>query len=305
MQISTESLSLAVATIDTSSGWVFGTVHEGAAPPSPRAPWVDTRKALVRAIKQRTLPTTVGPFFLPLKDNRGLFREVSSSVLTDFLSVDRNSEDSILYFVRRYGVFRFADLDPKKRDAKMPRAVRARWSTATGQGKIPFAFSVASFQRDYETVDRLWQIAAAVRERDAVAAKSSLASFDLIEGAAEHAKDYPSPLHDAEQLVAAGIAIGLETARFAPVNFQGIMVPGAVTGFVLDAIYLQLMEQVTQGHQLRRCRNSRCQSDASLGPKAFIPDRSDQWYCSRKCQNLANRYRQLGKSIDVEGAKNK
>src|SRR6266496_4268235 len=78
-----------------------------------------------------------------------------------------------------------------------------------------------------------------------------------------------------------------------PVDFQGVIVPGAVTGCVLDAVFLRLMEHVSEGHLLRRCRNSRCR-------KAFIPDRTDQFYCGRTCQNLANRYRQLGKSIDVE-----
>jgi hypothetical protein len=108
--ISIQNFSLAVATIEQRDGWIFGTVHEGPTSPSPRAPWIDTHKALVRAIKENTLPTAMGPFFSPLADKDGLIREVPASIWTEFLEVDRNSDDAILHFVRRYGVFRSGDL---------------------------------------------------------------------------------------------------------------------------------------------------------------------------------------------------
>jgi predicted nucleic acid-binding Zn ribbon protein len=288
MLASIQTLSLAVASIERRNDWIVGTLHAGPTAPSPRAPWVSTHKALAKAIRDDTLPTTIGPFFLPLKSERGLFREVGPSILQEFLSIRRGNDDAIIHFVRAYGVFRLSDLEPKRQG--MPKAVRAWWSTAKGQ---PYAFSISSFWDDCDKVDVCCQMAAAVLERDKAAAESSLQSFGqigLVSGADTH--KYTAPLYDAERLLAAAIAAGLATARFAPVDIQGKIAPGVVTGCVLDAVYVRLMELVTESNPLRRC--ARC-------AKAFVPVRSDQRYCSRPCQNLANRYRQLER--ESKGAK--
>lgn len=289
MLVSVQTVSFAVATVSAHRGWMFGTLHEGTKGRSPLAPWVDTHKAIAKAVKKGELQTTMGPFLLPLRGSGGPLRDVASSVLTDFLSMNTDSKDSIVHFVRRFGVFRYGDLEI---GSGAPEIIRSLWRESEGAGKRPFAFSVKSFWNEHARVDLLSRIATVLHDRDSETAAALLPLFDepirLVSGASEHAEEYSDPLHNSEQLLAAAIAVGLKDARFSPVEVKGIFTAGVVTGCVLDAIYLRLMAEITEGHVLRGCRYSKCGN-------VFVPSRSDQVHCSRRCQNLAARYRQLEK----------
>jgi hypothetical protein len=92
-------------------------------------------------------------------------------------------------------------------------------------------------------------------------------------------------------LLAAITGRWLETARIAPVEENGKFIPSIVTAFSRDAIYAQLMVRITEGNPLRRCKRLKCET-------IFVPSRPAQEYCTSRCQNLAKRYRQLGKPKD-------
>lgn len=299
MEISVKSFTIAVQNIELlpKRGWLVGALSSASVPRSPLAPWIETKVAVNKLIRDGTLAAAAPPFFGPLLGQSRFFGEAPEDIDAQFLSVHGDDPQAIRQFIRTYGIFRMTDLHDNKdrpKNEKMPKEVLQLWKEIESGGNRPFALPISEFQYEMERIGGFQAVASILQSKSVKQAREVLQwfeRFDVIEDFEKNWDTFASdPLYYIQKLLGVVLASGLRHAAVSPIEVAGEMVPCVATVGILDSVYLRLLERITSGNPLRRCKNIRC-------GKTFIP-RGDQRYCSRDCQNLAGSYRQKGRSID-------
>jgi hypothetical protein len=296
MQMGIVSYSYGVERLElVQHDWVFGLLSEATALHTPLAPRANIAKAIrgsIRASKrthERGLQV-FSVYLAPLMSTRGFIRKVPDDCLPEFLSINPGDVDSVKAFLRRYGLFDLAHLYALPRH--QPRAIRQLWAAAEKQEQIPFAFDLSEFWADCVKFDELQSLWAFIQ--NGTKGFDATAISSLCKGIGE---DYilnfdPGQYRFRDAMrYAVRAAISAECQEVAVIlnEDRGGLIPYLATSCVKDALYLQLLSKVAAKTPLCRCQ--RC-------GRAFVAIRKTKRYCNEKCQNMAKRYRQLGKPSD-------
>jgi hypothetical protein len=280
------TVCVAVDSVEVVNGdWLMGLLSRAPIPQSPWAKWIDTKTAVYGLIKRGELPAATAPFFLPMVNPVGFFRNVAADVLAEFVSVQ--SEDAARVFVRKHGVFAWDNLDVKDKPAK----IKKRWKELEKTG-IPFALSLGAFfreQQEIESGQHLWAAIQSNNEAEAARLCAEVGPTILVDFAKQNIS---SPIETGRYLLTAQINRGLQSARFGPVEVDGFIVPGITTTFTLDAVYVRAMSMMLRGDVLKKCK--RCSA-------SFVQRKVTQEFCGDSCQQLAKRYRQLERQREAKG----